>query len=264
LAAVSCLTLATGWGRASLSPTAGFASRYVTLVIPAFCCFYLIGGMYGKTNTGPTVQMGLFSLACAFFLPNAENAIAVGRCRRQAFAAFEQDLLSGLDPKSLGERHAASLLIDKATLDVQMRSLHHAGIGIFRQLQPFSYRITNLEPNPHLFAMMKTRPVLAQSEISVCPVVCQDRPVLMVHAPGEIHFDLPHGSHRILGGFGIAPGAYEQGQTDGVLFTVEYFSDDSTPAVLYERHLDPVHESRDRGLQTLRLDLSEGREGRLI
>jgi hypothetical protein len=93
---------------------------------------------------------------------------------------------------------------------------------------------------------------------------CQDRPVLVVHAPGGVHFDLPRGSHRVLGEFGTAPGAYEQGQTDGVLFTVECISDNTTPVILYERHLDPVHESRDRGLQTLRLDLPEGTEGRLI
>jgi hypothetical protein len=264
LAGLSCLMLVTGWGRAFIGPTAGFASRYVTLAIPALCCIYLAWGLYGGPNTGRTVQMCLFSLACAFYLPNVEDAIEVGRSRRQRFAAFEQELLLGVDSRSLSERHAPFLLNDKGYLDVQMRSLHHAGIGIFRHLNPFPSRVTNLDSNPYSFAMMRTPPILAQSEISVSVGFCHDRNVLGVHAPGELHFQLPRGSHRILGEFGIAPGAYEQGQTDGVLFTVECLSDNSTPVILYERHLDPLHESRDRGLQTLRLDLPEGMEGRLI
>lgn len=74
--------------------------------------------------------------------------------------------------------------------------------------------------------------------------------VLMVHAPGEVRFRVRKGLHRLSGRFGIAPGAYEEGQTDGVLFTAKAIRGQAQET-LFQRYLDPLSAHNDRGFQQL-------------
>lgn len=79
---------------------------------------------------------------------------------------------------------------------------------------------------------------------------CEGRPVLGVHAPGEIRYSLQPGTYRVGGRYGICAGAYQNGaRTDGVLFRVQADPGPGTP--LFERFLNPVSVTEDRGLQHL-------------
>ena len=109
-----------------------------------------------------------------------------------------------------------------------------------------------------------TRPQDARSRLFVRPAEYEGRSVLLVHPEGELEFAVPAGSRQVSGQFGILPVAYERGDTDGVLFTVEYRPEQGAPEVLYQRFLDPAREPGDRGLQTVTVLLPQPASGRLF
>lgn len=76
-------------------------------------------------------------------------------------------------------------------------------------------------------------------------------------------FAVPRGCRQVQSDFGIVPAAYEQGQTDGVLFTIEYIGEDGIGRVLFERNLDPKTNPRDRGRQHLTVELPEAGKGKI-
>jgi hypothetical protein len=75
------------------------------------------------------------------------------------------------------------------------------------------------------------------------------RPVLVMHAPSELTFEVPLGATMVHGHYGFATGAYSgEGRTDGAVFGV-YWTGGGETRVLMERLLDPLHRVDDRGLQ---------------
>jgi hypothetical protein len=93
---------------------------------------------------------------------------------------------------------------------------------------------------------------------------CQGKDVLLVHPDGRMTFALPPGVHELKGEFGIMPIAYERGDTDGVQFLVEYQPDQGPSQVLFQRYLDPLHQTGDRGTQALTVPLPAPARGRLL
>lgn len=85
---------------------------------------------------------------------------------------------------------------------------------------------------------------------------------LLAHAPSELRFDLPAGSHRLSLTYAIGEGAYTLGATDGVVFSASLFEagdsgERAGERVLFERHLRPGSVEDDRGVQSFeaRFDL---------
>jgi hypothetical protein len=90
------------------------------------------------------------------------------------------------------------------------------------------------------------------------------RSVFVVHAPGEMRFRLPPGSHQVMGRYGIVPEAYVEGLTDGVVFSAATVVPGGTETVLFERHLDPRDSVEDRGAQRLSLSFETQRGAELV
>jgi hypothetical protein len=79
---------------------------------------------------------------------------------------------------------------------------------------------------------------------------------LMVHAPGTVSYDQSMNSHYLEARFGILPGAYTgEGQVDGLEFSVVHVPAHGPPAVLWRRVLDPLRVPKDRGIQSIHVDL---------
>jgi hypothetical protein len=91
-----------------------------------------------------------------------------------------------------------------------------------------------------------------------------DKDVLLVHAEGAVRFDVPANSHSVSGKYGIIPEAYEKGDTDGVVFRVEYEPAQGKPQVLFERNLDPKKNASDRGMHDLTVALPKDCRGSLV
>jgi hypothetical protein len=103
------------------------------------------------------------------------------------------------------------------------------------------------------------------------PITVEDyegKPVLRVHAPSAVEFDVParSGPSRVAGKFGILPGTYgnPSDHTDGVQFAVEYAPSGEEPKVLFERFLDPHDEPKDRGMHNFAVALPAGEKGTVI
>ena len=69
--------------------------------------------------------------------------------------------------------------------------------------------------------MFETPPYSAQAAHSPDCWEVHGEKVCVIHAPGTVRLRAGRGLHRLSGRFGIAPGAYEQGRTDGVVFSVK-------------------------------------------
>ena len=88
---------------------------------------------------------------------------------------------------------------------------------------------------------------------------------LLLHAEGEIVFNVPAGAARFAGGFGIQRGAYSgDGHTRGVEFSVDGVWASGRRERLWGRHLDPVAEPRDRGTQRMDIALPPDPPAKLV
>jgi hypothetical protein len=94
------------------------------------------------------------------------------------------------------------------------------------------------------------------------------QPVLMVHAPGEMHFQLTQsGIYTFSSEFGILAGAYDPIQnkspTDGVEFSVSLLENEQE-TVLFKRLLQPLKLATDRGIQSSKVTVQINTPGKLI
>jgi hypothetical protein len=117
------------------------------------------------------------------------------------------------------------------------------------------------EIQPLLYPFFRQYPREIKSACAVQQTQCEGKEVLLVPADGMLIFNVPEGTRGIRGQFGILPGAYQEGQTDGVLFRVEYTPDNEPAQVLFERHLNPLQNPCDRGIQSLAVPLPNSRQG---
>jgi hypothetical protein len=117
--------------------------------------------------------------------------------------------------------------------------------------------------NSMLYPMLASAPVAMHSSFPIEPGTYDGGQVLMVEPEGEMIFALREGIRVAQGRFGIAPGAYLQGKTDGVRFTVEYINERGERRLLFDRYLDPLAKPGDRGMQSFAVALEPGWKGRL-
>lgn len=135
LAATAGLALVLPGERAHLGAGAGFASRHVTIVLPALCAIYLAGELCGGATATRFVQAALCIGALLLLPYDIRHGIRYGGERCQVMQAFERDVRAGLTPAALAERHDPALLgTAKALLEDGVRRLRAAGIGAFRPL----------------------------------------------------------------------------------------------------------------------------------
>ncbi|HRI80888.1 MAG TPA: hypothetical protein PLF88_00475 [Opitutaceae bacterium] len=88
--------------------------------------------------------------------------------------------------------------------------------------------------------------------------IIDQRAVMIMHAPSQMTFEVPAGATMLQGDFGFVTGAYTMGgRTNGAIFTV-YWTDGAERIVLHERHLNPVANLNDRGLQHFSSKLPKG------
>jgi hypothetical protein len=106
LSAFLVLALGIGYGRAGISEDIAFeSSHYYTFLVPALCCIYLVWDIYNIGKLGRCVQMGLFTLACAVTLTNAQDGLKHERERAKRMRDFEAAMRRGSAPILLAEGH---------------------------------------------------------------------------------------------------------------------------------------------------------------
>ena len=113
--------------------------------------------------------------------------------------------------------------------------------------------------------------ILEQAPISItssAPTEIIDIPegkALLLHAEGDLVLGIPPGAARVSFGYGIREGAYTgNGSTDGVDFEVDAVWASGRREHLWQRYLDPVARTGDRGTQHLHLALPGDSPLRLV
>ncbi len=108
-----------------------------------------------------------------------------------------------------------------------------------------------------LFANMS--PVPAQFHFEFGPAVLNTGQGLLInaHATTRLWFDPPSSATELVVEYGMFDSVWQRDgmDTDGVSLLVIALSTDGSERSLFRRHLDPRHESVDRGLQVLNLPL---------
>lgn len=112
------------------------------------------------------------------------------------------------------------------------------------------------------FSTFKATPVSFKAQTPLSTEPLDGEIVTVFHAPSELLVNVPANVAEFAGNFGYLPGAYTGGKTDGAIFTVTLVAEGKeTP--LFERALNPVHRSEDRGLQRFKIQLPPGAAGQL-
>lgn len=70
---------------------------------------------------------------------------------------------------------------------------------------------------------------------------------ILAHQPSELAAPIPPGATLVIGEFGFFPGAYEEHETKGAIFTINAVTADGKRTPLYSRLLDPVRVADNRG-----------------
>lgn len=121
-----------------------------------------------------------------------------------------------------------------------------------------------IEAQKTRFHMFQAIPISFESQTPLSESRIDGQPVMVVHARGEMTFNLKEGATRATGSFGFIPGAYSDGgNTDGAEFIV-FWSAGGERQELFRRRLDPVRQAADRGLHTFDVRLPEQPGGRLF
>jgi hypothetical protein len=83
----------------------------------------------------------------------------------------------------------------------------------------------------------------------------------LVHPPASLRWSLDRDVTQVTFDFGLVPAAYQDGESDGVEFSVTLVRPDKSPVLLFQRMLAPLQRSTDQGNQKAVLDLPFLQEG---
>lgn len=117
------------------------------------------------------------------------------------------------------------------------------------------------------FGMCAPAPHRSRSQFGITVGTIESQPVIFTHAPSELYFSPPPGTHRLAATFGLIPASYAQPPpkaTDGV--TVQIFEElpGGLRHSLLRRELNPVMREDDRGPQEINLACDTAFTGELV
>jgi len=249
LGGIALLGLTVGWARAGYGR--GYiieGRRFTPLATPMLCAVYLAAVRFPRRIPGRFVEMTVFALTCCVFAYNIRDGLDHGGVVRATKQAAVVDAWAGLSSEEIAERNY--IHSNKKTLAEGIEMIRGAGYGPFALSE--GERSSRLKAHyRRLSAMFATTPAGIRCAREVAPGVVEGRAVLVVHAPGEIRYELGMGAWMISGSFGVMPRAWIEAQTDGVGFAVVAADGTEGERILFERFLDPVRREEDRGFQTL-------------
>jgi hypothetical protein len=128
--AMLVLAAGVGWGRGSLGPAAGFATRYVTLAAPLLCLLYFVG----RASRDRVWTWGLLLLTVALLAVNTSAGVARAQVRRERMRQIDADLARGMAPAPFADKWLGIIFFKEdgaAVLAERLEMLRRAGQGPF-------------------------------------------------------------------------------------------------------------------------------------
>ena len=257
------LALMIGWGRSGFGPGAALAPRYVALSVPLVCWVYLAWCRLPWPRAGRAVQVAIFAAAAGLYPGNFSSGADYGHARRDSLQGLVRDIEAGRPLAEAAAAHSPRVYPDPTILAARLRMLRERRLGPFSPAARWA-RYQRLYP-------FLDAPLVAIREGMLAPRVekVQGRRVLVVHAEGDLVFDVRPGTRQASGYFGVLteplarPVPPEVPGFDGITFVATFRPDEGAAIALFERSLDPLRDPAQGGLQPFSL-LLPGDGGRLV
>ncbi len=132
--------------------------------------------------------------------------------------------------------------------------------GFWSRLSATTINLSLKTPNGEIPPNERSR-----SDFGFNRTVEDGKPCLFAHANTTLVYPWREGLRHLTGEFGLIHGAYATGRsTDGVVFIIEIENADGERRELFRRHLAPVENAEDRGVQQLAIDLPAMPGGSII
>jgi hypothetical protein len=153
LVGMGALSVGLGVGRSVNGPGAGFASRYSVYAAPILFAIYLVWELYGPAGLRRLMPMCVFFIMLVFSAFNIRHCLVdIAYHVRQA-RVVEADLMAGLPPELIAERHVRFLLVEdipkfREQLVTCMRLLRDRGMGVFGHLQDRNFAVVTVPLTP--------------------------------------------------------------------------------------------------------------------
>lgn len=248
LGAMFSVALAIGYSRAGLGADVGYSGRFVVLSTAFPCLMYTAWALYAPVLFHRVGRWGLCVVMGLVLLVNTQQGLTFARSLHHKMIQFQQDVALGRTPAELAVRHPF-LFPDTQRIIARIAMLQEVKYGPFRSSAEQRHEVSHGSA-PHSYPMFDTAPDTIQA-VHVAPQEIEGKPVLLVHAPGRMRFRITTGTYLLTGSFGLVPGAYMQGKTDGVVFRVTLGMPTGETRVLFARTLAPLHVKSDQGMQSL-------------
>lgn len=135
LGAQAVLVCVVARSRAGMGLDYIYLGHYLTLVAPAFCCFYFVWEILQR-RTGRVMQYVMMAVSAVLLPLNLHQGVLVGQSLQHQALAFEHDLRDGVPASVLAEHHFASDVVPlTGKLTQILRSYKENGIGIFKEMR---------------------------------------------------------------------------------------------------------------------------------
>ncbi|MFZ2643844.1 MAG: hypothetical protein WA117_22820 [Verrucomicrobiia bacterium] len=132
LMATVLLAASIGHGRAGLGQNAGFADRYVLMVLPILWTSYFIFRLYGQSRFYKALKATLLIVGCLLIGPNWWDATLRNLDRVQEQANFCLDLRNGMPPDALSQRYAHILFQNVNSVTRRLSDMKRLNCGPYR------------------------------------------------------------------------------------------------------------------------------------
>jgi hypothetical protein len=179
---------------------------------------------------------------------NTQGGLMFAHALRRHMMQFEQDVSLGKTPAELATQH---LFLHPSAQKTAL------WLAMLQEVKYGPFQLSVAPPTNVVSASDQSRYSMfdtAPDTIEAAHVIAQaidGKSVLLVHAPGRMRFRVIPGTYSLTGSFGLVPGAYMQGKTDGVVFRVTLRMPTGANRVLFARTLVPLQVKSDQGMQSL-------------
>lgn len=180
-----------------------------------------------------------------------------------------QPFLNGTDDLIAYQNGRPMRKIRRMTIHTEQRwqKYFHPEIAIeLHALAPFTRAVEGIKVTaPHRFRMMNRPPQRIAASSPVIDTLIDGRHLLHMHPASVMEFEIEEPISSVRADFGIMPGAYAGPEgTLGVTFIIDWQTREGRTERLYSRLLDPMNRAEDRPMQSLEVNFTPRRDGKLL
>jgi hypothetical protein len=263
LGALLGLAVAVGWGRSGFGPGAAMAGRYATLAAPIACAAYLAWCRLPWPGAARAVQAACALAVLSLYGDNLAAGREAAFRQRAGLQVLAKDVRRGLSLAEVAGRHAGDVYPNPLVLHERLVLLRRERLG------PFAPEESPAKLARHLRFVGEPLVEVRDGVVPVRADRVMGHQVVVVHANGDLVFDVRPGLRRASGSFGLLPEFYDRkngpGEPayDGTHLSATFVPDEGEPVPLFGRRIDPQRNPGDRGLLPFAVGLP-GSGGKLI